>query len=273
MKNEKELLEEKLNLEEQLKKIKKELEILKKKVPDGAKLRGCLHGNTYQYYISTETTGRNGKYIKKENIKLAQQLAQIEYDEKLVKNIQRRIKHILDFQLKTKNDVYENAKERMHISKLELIDTHCITEEEYIYNWISQEYEGVEFKDNSNSYYTRKGLRVRSKSEALIAECLDMLEIPYLYEKPLTFSNGKVVHPDFTLLNIKDKTEVYWEHFGMMDDIEYRANAFNKIRMYELNKYFQGINFIYTWETTKMPLNNRSVKEMLEMLKPKLGYE
>ena len=83
-----------------LKSLFKEITVLRKKVPKDAKLRSSRHGNTYQYYICTPENKNLGKYIKKENIKLAQQLAQIEYDEKLVKNIQRRIKHILDFQLK-----------------------------------------------------------------------------------------------------------------------------------------------------------------------------
>ena len=119
------------------------------------------------------------------------------------------------------------------------------------------------FREDAPEYYTKKGLRVRSKSEIIIAETLDKYEIPYLYEKPIKLSGNRIVHPDFTLLNAINRKELYWEHFGMMDDIEYRNNAFNKIRDYESNGYYQGVNFIWTMETAKLPISTKAVDCMV----------
>jgi hypothetical protein len=113
---------------------------------------------------------------------------------------------------------------------------------------------------------------VRSKSEIIIADLLDEYEIPFLYEKPVKFTNGTTVHPDFTILDAANKREIIWEHFGMMDDIEYRNNAFGKIRLYESNGFYLGVNFIYTFETVKYPINSRSLRNMLITFQSRKSY-
>ena len=69
--------------------------------------------------------------------------------------------------------------------KRKLVKPHFISDEEYIKTWKAQKYEGLPFKENSPEYYTKRGLRVRSKSEILIADMLDEMSIPFFYEKPL----------------------------------------------------------------------------------------
>lgn len=120
-------------------------------------------------------------------------------------------------------------------------------------------------------YYMRNGLRVRSKSEILIADILDEMSIPFLYEKPLLLSSG-LYHPDFTLLNIKERKEVYWEHFGMMDDMDYRNSAFKKIRRYEASGLFHPDSFLWTFETGRYPLETKPLRRMVNELKINLGY-
>ena len=97
------------------------------------------------------------------------------------------------------------------------------------------------------------------------------MSIPFLYEKPLMLKGG-TVHPDFTLLNIKDRKEVYWEHFRMMDDMEYRNNAFYKIRSYESSGFYQYESVIWTFETERYPLNIKGIRDMIKELKGRLGY-
>ena len=72
----------------------------------------------------------------------------------------------------------------------------------------------------------------------IIADILDEFSVPFLYEKPLQLRGG-IVHPDFTLLNIRERREIYWEHFGIMDDTDYRNNAFQKLRNYEASGFKQ----------------------------------
>ena len=76
-----------------------------------------------------------------------------------------------------------------------------------------------------------RGERVRSKSEILIANSLNEMNIQYRYEYPIRISNT-TFYPDFYILNLRRRKEYIWEHFGRMDDIEYARNAIRKIRYF-----------------------------------------
>ena len=61
--------------------------------------------------------------------------------------------------------------------------------------------------------------------------------------------------PDFTVLNIRKRKELYLEHFGMMDNPAYAEKAINKIQMYEQNGIYVGEKLMLTYETSKNPIN------------------
>jgi hypothetical protein len=56
----------------------------------------------------------------------------------------------------------------------------------------------------------------------------------------------------------------------MMDDKEYRDDAFMKIRKYEENGLFQYDSVIWTFETGKIPLNTRDIRKMIRVLRARL---
>lgn len=122
------------------------------------------------------------------------------------------------------------------------------------------------FEENAPEIYTEKGERVRSKSEKIIADKLFLLGIPYRYECPLHLSDRLVVYPDFTILRVAERKELYWEHFGMMDDADYVENVMLKISSYEKNGVFLGIDLFATFETSRKPLNARALDVMLKEL-------
>ena len=74
-------------LEENTRSIETELESLRKKVPEVAKLHSTRHNNGYQYFMRTNSSDTNGEYIKVKDRKRAIILAQIEYYEKLLEKI------------------------------------------------------------------------------------------------------------------------------------------------------------------------------------------
>ncbi|MBR1674145.1 MAG: hypothetical protein IJ703_04200 [Eubacterium sp.] len=267
--SEKNLLNDIRFFEEKLQKAKSELERLCMMVPDGARLRAVKHGSVYHYFLRTKDSGTNGKYIKEKDRDKAVILAQIEYDEKLVKQLQDAIEKRGSI---NNYDPFESTLEQMAPGKSKLIRPHYINDEKYISDWMDQDYIRLDFQEGFPEYYTRQGLRVRSKSEVIIADILDEMSVPFLYEKPLLL-NTITVHPDFTLLNIKERSEVYWEHFGMMDDMDYRNNAFYKIRKYEATGLFQYDSVIWTFETGQQPLNTKDIRKQINRLKVKLGYE
>ena len=258
-------------IEENINQVFAELEMLKSTVPQSVKLRAVRHGNGYQYFMRKKGSECNGEYIRKEDRTKAITLAQIEYDERLINNLQEAKKHLEIWKSAGIAYPFEAVLDRMNPGKRELVNPYFISDETYIKKWRQQKYDGLTFKEDSPEYYTRQGLRVRSKSEVIIADILDELSIPFFYEKPLQLKK-RIVHPDFTLLNIKERKEVYWEHFGMMDDREYRDEALLKIREYESNGFYQYVSVIWTFESGKCPMNTRDIRNMTRVLCRRLGY-
>ena len=54
--------------------------------------------------------------------------------------------------------------------------------------------------EEGSCYLTRKGERVRSRAELIIADILAELKLPYKYEASYYFENGRHCYPDFTIL-------------------------------------------------------------------------
>ena len=259
------MLEEEILLLSSIKEnIEKEQTKLVKKIPEGGLLRAAKHRSSVQYYYRKNGNDKCGKYIKKKNRTFAECLAQMEYDKALLKVIDDEIAALTKLQETSFDNPFSLAIEKINPLKRELILQEYLSDEDYINKWVTQDYYRMDFKEDALEFYTKKGLRVRSKSEIIIAEMLDRYDIPYLYEKPLCFDSGKVVHPDFTLLNVKERKEIIWEHFGMMDDADYRNKAFAKIREYETNGFYQGLNFICTMETGRFPINTKSLDNMVQ---------
>ena len=269
--SEKDLAKEISFLEEKRQKVKEELEAIRKSVPEGARLRAFRHNSGFQYYMRRLGERNNGEYIKNTDIRIAMMLSQLEYDENLSDKLQKAIEVLMACKESGMNISFETVLAQMSPGKQVLVTPHFISDKAFIKQWREQVYEGLTFKEDYPEYYTRKGLRVRSKSEVIIADILDELSIPFLYEKPLQLKR-KMVHPDFSLLNIKERKEVYWEHFGMMDDREYRDEALLKIREYEANGFYPYDSLICTFESGKYPINTRDVRNMVKVLRGTLGY-
>lgn len=165
-------------LEEILKKAESGI----KKAPSGS-LR-IVDKKTYvQYYQITQKGDTQGKYIKKDNMKLAAALAKKDYDKKVVKTIEKEIKEIIKLEkaMNSIEEIYDSLPPR----RRELVDPYVMSDKQYVEAWLSYKYEGKGFWNNDTEYYTGKGERVRSKSEIIIADMLDKKGIPYRYECPL----------------------------------------------------------------------------------------
>jgi hypothetical protein len=74
------------------------------------------------------------------------------------------------------------------------------------------------------------GIRVRSKSEVVIANLLTVRRIAFAYEQKLEMSDGSFRYPDFTL--IWRGQSYYWEHLGMLEDVRYLERCDQRLRWY-----------------------------------------
>lgn len=227
-------------------------------------LRCSINGgnDTYDYYCCTRDNSR-GLYIPKEKIKLAREMAQNTYNKKIYKAAQKELSIIEKaLEVETENltaRLYENCSP----GRKKLITPLDVTDEEYARIWESREYKRKGFAPDAQELYSKKGDRVRSKSELIIADALYDLGIPYLYECPLLLEGFGIVYPDFTMLHKKSRMVKYLEHLGMMGDPDYMNKALKKIDMYGKNGIFLGYNLLTTYETKDNPPDMRIIRRML----------
>lgn len=243
-----------------LKKMKEELEEGLRGAPTGT-LECKLCRTTQQFYHKI-----NGKinYIKKSDKELVEKLAQRDYDRKLLTKINDKIFQLDNF-LKTFNlkEIY-NLYDELTAARKGLVKPLLISGEEYIKQWQQVNFEGKDFEKGTQEIYTERGERVRSKSEKIIADKLFLKNIPYQYERPIYLKGYGTVYPDFHCLNVSQRKEIIWEHFGMMGDEEYSRKAFRKIDLYTQNGYYHGDNIIYTFESSDNPMNTKIVDILIQ---------
>ena len=249
--------------EKYLRGLKSEKEKELKAAPEGL-LRVCNSRNRIQYYHRTNPKDFNGVYIKEKNIHLAKGLAQKDYNQKILRVIEKELECIKKYFANYPERNVEQVFECLHKERQRLINPIRETDEQYIQNWRNVKYDGRGFAEDVPEFYTSRGERVRSKSEWIIAELLEKEGIPYRYECPVCLKGFGKVYPDFTVLNVRTRREIYWEHMGMMDNPVYAEKAVNKIHTYEQNGIFQGEDLLITYETSKSSLNQKGIVRMIQ---------
>ncbi len=253
------LLSKQVELNQLLSKTEKSLE----KAPEGA-LTVSYSKGTPQYYHRTKDKIKSGKYIQKKEKKLIASLAQKDYDikfEKVLLEQKNTLSKILK-QLPTSDltDVYVSlSKERK-----ELVKPYILTDEQYVEQWLNKKYNGKKILPDTPVFITERGETVRSKIEKILADKFYSMGIPYRYEYPVKLKGYGVVYPDFTLLDVVEREECYFEHFGMMDNEEYCKKAILKLENYARNGIFPGKNLLITFETLQTPLDMKVVEKMLK---------
>ena len=260
-----------VQLQEKLQQLKNTLTYLKKcekNQPKGHLRVAQKADKRPQYYHYTSPDNLTGKYIRKNQIEFAKKLAQKDYNEQIIQLLQKEIAALDEYLSittcgKAINEFYPSLCE----PRRKLITPVTLTEEQYVAKWKEVIWVGRPFAEDIPEFYTGRGERVRSKSEILIADTLARNNISYRYEFPLELrrSSGDIVtfHPDFLCLNVRTRSEFYWEHFGRMDDAEYSNNAAGKLRLFTENGILAGRNLIITMETQAEPLSTRTVNQMI----------
>ena len=251
-------------LENQEKKIDAMIREIKESIeraPEGGLRITHNHGSLQYYRCGAD---KNNEYIRKQDVSLAMELAQKEYDRKILKILEADKKKIKNAWNECQFEEMIRVYDELSDDRKALVTPRLLNDKDYIRQWESVQYEGKEFLKDIPEIYTEKGERVRSKSEKLIADKLYMMGIPYRYEYPLTLKGFGTIYPDFLLLNVASRTEIILEHFGMMDYEEYCEKAIRKIILYEKHDIFPGDRLILTYETSRTPLDLRLVQKLLE---------
>lgn len=233
------------------------------------RLEGNLHivcsEKRIQYYIRTDPKDKSGKYLRKSETTKIKQYLQKKYNERVFMIISKEIKGIEKL-LYLNGSAVEEIREIYSDNHREInmnIDPIDISDDDYKNEWISREYNCKKIPDGAPIYTSDKGDRVRSKSELNIANMLFKKNIPYKYECPLVLSSGMTIYPDFTVLNICDRKEIYWEHRGMMGDEKYANHSVYRLKQYSKENIFLGDNLIITEETLENPLGTDEIERII----------
>ena len=227
-------------------------------------LKGTIHLSPSrkkpQFYHYNKGTK---KYLKEEEAAFIRALCQKDYDQRVLQSALKELQKLEKFCSTYSQNTYESIYENLGSERRNRIVSNFLPDEEYIHQWEQIDYPRKQFSADAPEYYTNKGERVRSKTEILIANALQKHGIPYRYEAPLKLSHYGLIHPDFTVLNVRLRKELYWEHMGMMDDENYLAQALDRIIAYEKNNIFPGIGLILTHETSKCPIHSKLLDNLI----------
>jgi len=240
------------------------------KMPKG-QLRTCHPvGKTTRYYHTgyNENSGdRYDKYIsKKKNLELIRKLAQKNYNEVLLQEIDCELELLRKFKIKLKPEKKESIFSYLTEDRKALVTPYYRTAKELYEEFSSEEYEPNTSHPEHLKFETDNGEKVRSKSELMIANQLYRHEkdLCYKYEKPLTLSSGEIIHPDFTIMRKDDAKIFYWEHYGRMDKSNYVDELVWKMDQYAKEDIWPGENLIMTFETEAFPLSLQKIRRTID---------
>ena len=169
---------------------------------------------------------------------------------KVKKLVERRIKQLETICSEYKDTEIMQIYDSMNDIRKSMVIPVEPTWEQRLEKWKSVPYIGKSFGKDVLEIYTKKGERVRSKSEKIIADTFYEMGIEYKYECPISLSGYGTVYPDFTILSMKLNRVIYWEHEGRMDDPKYVEKAVRKIDSYTKNGIIPGKHLILTYETS-----------------------
>ena len=229
--------------------------------PDG-RLRIKRQKNSVYYYHVTDNRAANGVLLNGGD-PLVRILAQKEYLETLLRLAEAEYKVLKKAADRYPELSFEGLYETYNPQRQSLISPFILPDDEYVRQWLNKPYRHKAISDNIPVYLTMKNERVRSKSEQIIADHLNTKGIPYKYECPLYFGTV-VVHPDFTILRMSDRKEIYYEHLGRLDDPKYAVDNVRKLSTYALNGLTLGDKLFTTMETSVQPLDVRILDSLIE---------
>ncbi len=233
--------------------------------PEGS-LRISKNGNNGKYYHVLKEHER-GRYLRRDETELVRALAQKDYDQRIQKAAQGQLHMIEKLNRSfTENDLGE-IYESLNPLRKSLIKPYEKTDLAFAEEWMKKPYQRKEFDPMDDSeFYTRKGERVRSKTEIQIADRMLDRTMWYKVEAPVDCGKYGILYPDFTILLPKTRRVVYWEHCGKMDDPKYLNDFFWKMQIYPKSGIIPGDNLYMTFERKDNQISTIILENVIEAI-------
>ncbi|MBQ8281676.1 MAG: hypothetical protein IJZ25_04675 [Lachnospiraceae bacterium] len=258
------LYQQLLNRRNYLVQLREEITRQSEDLPKG-RLRINNDRGIARYYYINKDGDTHGEYISKKDVDLACKLAQKDYLHKVYRTVNDELKDIEKYLLRHKEHAIEDVFTNLNSYRQNLVTPLAISDELYVQQWEQEPYETNPYCPDEKVYPTKKDELVRSKSEVLLADMFYEMGIPYRYEAQLVLKNGKVRYPDFTLLRISTRELIYHEHFGLLDNEEYRRACVVKLGEYRKNGIYPGKNLLITYEAEGLYLNIKEIREQMQV--------
>ncbi len=243
----------------------KKAETKESSFPEGS-LRVSPSRSTVRYYHMLRKGDTTGTYIPQKDKKKIVLLAQKAYNRQFLDVAKRELEILKETMDHLRRNNADEVFRGLAVPRRELVTPYIQTDELFAQEWKEKSYIQSRYREEEKKYEARNGEKVRSKSEAILADTLCELGIPYRYEQVLKLKSGQVRYPDFTLLKVRTREEFYLEHFGMLDEDEYRRHNLQKLDEYRDNGIYPGKNLLITYETADSPLDIIGIKKMLKEL-------
>lgn len=243
-------------------------ELFLKTAPEGSVWSSKRNNGTFQYYYVQPGT-RMRVFIRQNDMAIARELAQKKYVFMLNKMAIQGMNSLKITEFFTEEDlyrIYDEAYYQLSDGLRILVKPWKEPRDVFLETWASQTYEPLEHMGRERTQVSDRGEIMGSKSEVLIGNTFNRRNIEYHYEKPLLLKKNKMFRPDFTLMNIYSRRELFWEHLGIVDNEHYASNAMKKLMIYEQNDIFINDRLILTYETANDPLNLRTINEIIDQI-------
>jgi len=236
-----------------------------KSLPKGNVTRKLVRGHTYLYFTFI-TKDEKQKYIqkivKKEEMPLAEAVLRRKFVEKSLKILYANVKCMEKLEKEYIPFYFIEILEQLPF-KLDNSHEMIVTKNDLINAWQKEEYEPCNYYKIKLIHFTTCGIKVRSKSEVIIANLLTANQVPFRYEAKVIIED-QVFYPDFTIMKPKDGEIIYWEHFGMINNKEYYKDKERKRDFYIQNGLIPWDNLIETYDYSDGTINIERIQSIID---------
>ena len=244
---------------EQLRKELDKIYSMENRFPKG-ELRCSKNNSRYKWYVKNQA---GTIYLSKNEREMAEKLAVKKYYMYKKQELENAL-DACNAYLKKMQSIEGKAEQLMyHPEYRRLLEKQFKPVNEELKEWQNAPYVRCNKHEESLIIKGTQGKMLRSKSEAIIDMLLYKNKIPFRYEEKLVLGTI-TIYPDFVIRHPVTGEYYYWEHFGMMDEEEYRSHACNKIRLYCENGIIPSIHLITTYETKNHPLSVEQVEWIIQ---------
>ncbi len=223
-----------------------------------------------QYYVKASSSDHHGRYISRKDIEYIKALAQKGYDDRFLQTARKQASLLLRLQkqgaersayplFQTLSGVYTS----LSLPRRALVQPYVLPDDLFVRQWLDRSYQKTVFSPEDPLILTERGEQVRSKSEKIIADKLFMLHVPYLYDFPGRIQCAGPVNTDFLILDLKERTDIRLEHYGMMENQKYLLRALTKNEGYQRTGYALGDQYLCTFESDNHILDMRHFDAMI----------